>query len=126
MPEVERYRLASVKGYVGKLVKDRTGGIVLYPDHLDEVERVEMEELDKHADLTAQFAAKLTEVEAKLEERLSRARRDANEAAPAIREQERERMREALLAKAAGHPDRTRLRVFIQAALDPLEDDDGS
>lgn len=31
--QVERYRLTNVNGFVGKIVKDRTGGIVLWPDY---------------------------------------------------------------------------------------------
>jgi hypothetical protein len=42
-----RYRLASVQGYVGRIVEDRTGGIVLWPDHEKAVQRIAEEERER-------------------------------------------------------------------------------
>jgi hypothetical protein len=47
--EPTRYRLASVKGYVGRLVEDRTGGIVLWRDHEKAVQRIAENERERLA-----------------------------------------------------------------------------
>lgn len=101
--------------WAGKVRVNPSGAWVRHSDHLAEVERVEMEELDKHADLTEQFANKLTakdeEIE-RLKARYAATREEllanwhkAEQALPAELERMAERFDERAVVARYGFPD---------------------